>query len=70
MDRLISWLILIGTFLFLVLVSALIALIPSMALAWIVLKIFPQITLSFVQMTTIFVVLGVLFRTKITVKKD
>lgn len=70
MDKLISWLILIGAFLFLVLVSALIALIPSMALAWIVLKIFPQITLSFVQMTTIFVVLGVLFRTKITVKKD
>lgn len=70
MDKLISWLVVIGAFLFLVLVSALIALIPSMALAWIVLKIFPQITLSFVQVTTIFVVLGVLFRTKITIKKD
>lgn len=53
--------------LFIVLVSAIISIVPSLILAWLVLKIFPDLSLTLVQLTSIFVVISVLFRTKITI---
>lgn len=70
MSKLISWLVVIGALLFVVLVGVLITAIPSILLAWIVLKIFPDLTLNLWQLTTIFVVIGTLFRTKVTINKD
>lgn len=70
MSKLISWLVVIGALLLVVLVGALITAIPSILLAWIVLKIFPDLTLNLWQLAAIFVVIGTLFRTKITIKTD
>lgn len=70
MSKLISWLVVIGALLLVVLVGVLISAIPSILLAWIVLKIFPDLTLNLWQLAIIFVVIGTLFRTKVTIKKD
>lgn len=69
MNRLMIVLMVIGGFLFVILLNALILVIPSMILAWLVLKIFPQITLSLVQLTTIFAVASALLKTKVTIEK-
>lgn len=69
MNRLMIVLMVIGGFLFVILLNALILAIPSMILAWLVLKIFPQITLSLIQLTTIFAVASALLKTKVTIEK-
>lgn len=69
MNRLMIVLMVIGGFLFVILLNALMLAIPSMILAWLVLKIFPQITLSFIQLTTIFAVASALLKTKVTIEK-
>ena len=69
MNRLMIVLMMIGGCLLVLLLNALILAIPSMILAWLVLKIFPQITLSFIQLTTIFAVASALLNTKVTIEK-
>lgn len=69
MNRLMIVLMVIVGFLFVILLNALILAIPSMILAWLVLKIFPQITLSLIQLTTIFAVVSALLKTKVTIEK-
>lgn len=69
MNRLMIVLMMIGGCLFVLLLNALILAIPSMILAWLVLKIFPQITLSLIQLTTIFAVASALLKTKVTIEK-
>ena len=69
MNRLMIVLMMIGGCLFVLLLTALILAIPSMILAWLVLKIFPQITLSLIQLTTIFAVASALLKTKVTIEK-
>lgn len=69
MNRMMIVLMMIGGFLFAILLNALILAIPSMMLAWLVLKIFPQITLSLIQLTTIFAVASALLKTKVTIDK-
>lgn len=69
MNRLMIVLMMIGGCLLVLLLNALILAIPSMILAWLVLKIFPQITLSFIQLTTIFAVASALLETKVTIEK-
>lgn len=69
MNRLMIVLMVIGGCLLVLLLNALILAIPSMILAWLVLKIFPQITLSFIQLTTIFAVASALFETKAIIEK-
>lgn len=70
MDKLIVWLVVIGILLLGVLMSVLITAIPSILLAWVVLKIFPELTLNLWQLAAIFVVIGTFFGTKVTIKKD
>lgn len=70
MIKLISLLVVIGAFFFVALVGVLIAAIPSILLAWVVLKIFPDLTLNLWQLATIFVVIGTLFGTKVTINND
>lgn len=69
MNRLMIVLMVVGGFLFVILLNALILAIPSMILAWLVLKIFPQITLTLIQLTTIFAVASALLKTKVTIEK-
>ena len=69
MDRLMIVLMVIEDCLLGLLLSTLILAIPSMILAWLVLKIFPQITLSFIQLTTIFAVASALLKTKVIIEK-
>ena len=69
MNRLMIVLMMIGVYLLGLLLSVLILAIPSMILAWLVLKIFPQITLSFIQLTTIFAVVSALLKTEVTIEK-
>ena len=70
MDRLMIVLMALGGCLLVLLLSALILAIPSMILAWLVLKMFPQITLSFIQLTNIFAVVSALLKTKVTIEKN
>lgn len=70
MNRLMIVLMMIGGCLLVLLLNALILAIPSMILAWLVLKIFPQITLSFIQLTTIFAVASALSKTEVTIEKN